>query len=212
MKLRQTTLFDIKKLILRLFPGLAGYQMIRYARVEKVYEEAGTDTRLRPKMAVDIQFLKHNLKIDRKYKPFKRIRLGGISEIIQAPPKVKSYVLVSFPYWLCNTATVLGIIYTGHQVSPEADCVQIRDCKKTKISALEELILGAGEDQAVLGTKLIEDLNTIMDQIELLGTNGDDGMDVPNLATVVQNFTTIRNNLNSKILSNIKIGKNINSA
>ncbi|MBU2514510.1 hypothetical protein KJ966_24560 [bacterium] len=220
MRLPQLTLFKLKKLILRLFPGLAGYHVIRYAKVTKVYEGSARDMVGAPAMAVDLQFLKHDFSKDNRFPEFGPIRLAGSSEFVQAPPSVGTFVLIHFPYWMSNTATVLAVLYLDRLVHPEEKSYQIRDAEKVKISAKSELILGEGDDRAVLGLELKGKLETLIDkvsyladQVVILGSGGTSCGATLNSATAVQttinliknDFIIIKTTLD-ETLSNIKIG------
>ncbi len=220
MNLKQLTLDKLRKLILRLWPGLAGYHIIRYAKITKVYQGQATDLVNSPAMAVDLQFLKHDFSKDNAFPVFKKVRLAGDSEFVQAPPSKDTYVLVHFPFWLSSTATVLSVLYLGKTVHPEENVYQIRNCVATRISAKEELVLGEGNDQAVLGTELNKKLGTLIDKISALGdqvvslgsggTVAGDGL--KNAAAVSTAITLIKIDLKAvkdtlnDVLSNIKIG------
>ncbi len=221
MNLKQLTLDQIKGLILRLWPGLAGFHVVRYAVVKKVYEEPGKDLPISPVMAVDLQFCKHDFSIDVRHKIKKKVRLAGGSEFVQAPPTEGTYVLIHFPYWLCNTATVLAVLYLDRNVAPEKDCYQIRDADKTKISAKTELTLGEGDDQAVLGNELTTVLSNIIDKTEALGdqitalgaqdSTGSPCLSLPDVQTAVTGIKAdleiIKNMIADDILSDIKLGR-----
>lgn len=222
MNLKQLTLDQLKGLVLRLWPGLAGFHTVRYAQVKKVYEEAGKETPLGPLMAVDLQFCKHDFSLDIKHKVKKKVRLAGPSEFVQAPPKEGTYVLIHFPYWLCNTATVLAVLYLDRQVAPEADCVQIRDAEKVKISAKSELTLGDGSDQAVLGNELVLKLEDLIDEVSALGDEvinlGNGGVNLgtgvinaaasvaTSIGLIKNDLEIVRGMLSEDVLSDIKLG------
>ncbi len=226
MNLKQLTLSQLKGLILRLWPGLAGFHVMRYAIVKKVYEKPGKDLPISPVMAVDLQFCKHDFSIDVRHKVKKKIRLAGGSEFVQAPPVEGTYVLIHFPYWLCNTATVLAVLYLDRKVSPEKDCYQIRDADKTKISAKTELILGDGDDQAVLGNELTTVLSNIIDKTEALGdqitalgaqdSTGSPCLSLPGVQTAVTGIKAdleiVKNMIADDILSDIKLGRGCDAA
>lgn len=207
MNLKQLTLDQLKGLILRLWPGLAGFHAVRYAIVKKVYEEPGQDAPISPLMAVDLQFCKHDFSLDIKHQVKKKVRLAGNSEFVQAPPGEGTYVLIHFPYWLCNTATVLAVLYLDREVAPEANCYQIRDANKTKISAKTELTLGEGDDQAVLGNELVTVLRTICDKIVALGQSDNWGAPLPTLPGVQADLEIVKSMLPDDILSEIKLGR-----
>lgn len=223
MNLKQLTLDQLKGLILRLWPGLAGFHVVRYAVVKKVYQESGKDQPISPLMAVDLQFCKHDFSLDIKHKVKKKVRLAGGSEFVQAPPTEGTYVLIHFPYWLCNTATVLAVLYLNRQVAPEKDCYQIRDAAKTKISAKTELTLGEGNDQAVLGLELTEKLEGLIDKISALAdeviTLGNGGVNLSSgtinaaaavavsIGQIKTDMAIIKGMLSEDILSDIKIGR-----
>lgn len=222
MRLPQVTLDKIKGLILRCFPGLAGYHVIRYAKVTKVYEGSARDLAGMPAMAVDLQFLKHDFSKDNRFPEFTRIRLAGCSEYVQAPPSVGTYVLVHFPYWMSDTASMLAVLYLDRKVAPEAEVVQIRDAQKVKISAKTELVLGEGNDQAVLGLELKTKLESLIDEISALGDEvvnlGNGGVNLSNgniiaapavataITAIKADLTAIKTTLDD-VLSNIKIGQ-----
>jgi len=207
MNLKQLTLDKLKGLILRLWPGLAGYHVIRYAKITKVYEGQSLDLATVPGMKVDLQFAKHDFSKDNRFPEFKNVRLAGDSEFVQAPPSKGTYVLVHFPYWLGSTATVLKTLYLGKMVNPEEGVYQIRDSRATRISGKEELTLGEGNDRAVLGNELITALRTICDKVVLLGKYDNTGTALPNWAGVKADMEIIKQMLPSDILSDIKIGK-----
>ena len=207
MRLPQLTLAKLRKLMLRLFPGLAGYHVIRYARVTKVYQEAAQDLANKPAMAVDLQFLKHDFSKDATFPEFTRIRLAGTSEFIQAPPSTGTCVLIHFPYWMSDTATVLAVLYLNRTVSPEEKAFQIKDAEKTKISAKSEMVLGQGNDQAVLGNELITVLKNICDQVVALGQADNWGPPLPSWSSVKSNLENIKQSLPDDILSDIKLGR-----
>jgi|GEM_PF-2830872 len=223
MNVKQLTLDQIRGLILRIWPGLSGFHVVRYAIVKKVYEELGLDMAISPVMTVDLQFCKHDFAIDVKHKVKKKVRLAGGSEFVQAPPSEGTYVLIHFPYWLCNTATVLAVLYLNRVVHPEKDCYQIRDADKVKISAKTELILGEGNDQAVLGNELVASLEELIDKVSALGDQvinlGNGGVNLSSgvinaaasVATAIGLIKTdlgiIKGMLSEDILSDIKIGR-----
>ncbi len=207
MNAKQLTLENLKGLILRLFPGLAGYHVFRYAIIKKVHEGASVDLAINPAMKVDLQFCKHDFSVDNTHKVKRNVRLAGSSEFIQAPPNEGTYVLVHFPYWMCSTATVIAVLYLDRLVQPEKDTIQIRDAKNTKISAKSELILGEGEDQAVLGNELVSALQTICDKIVALGQSDNWGAPLPTLTSVQTDLEIVKQTLADSILSDIKIGR-----
>ena len=219
--LKQITLKRLKALFIRCFPGLAGYHVIRYARVENVYQSAAIDVDVQPAMAVDLRFLKHDFTADERYKVKKRIRLAGGSEFVQAPPSRKTVVLVAFPYWFPSTATVLASIYLNKPVSPEEKKYQIKDCEKLNLSAKSEFSLGEANDQAVLGNEMVTVMENLIDsvvgiknQIIALGSQDSTGAPCLSLPGVQTQLTAIENDLNiiktmlpDDILSDIKLGK-----
>ena len=207
MIIRQLTLDSLRGIILRLFPGLAGYHVFRHAIIKKVYEGASVDLAINPAMKVDLQLCKHDFSVDNAHKVKRNVRLAGSSEFIQAPPNEGTYVLVHFPYWMSNTATVISVLYLNRLVQPEKDTIQIRDAENTKISAKSELILGEGNDQAVLGNELISALQTICDKIVALGQSDNMGAPLPTLANVQVDLEMVKQTLADNILSDIKIGK-----
>jgi hypothetical protein len=207
MRLPQLTLAGLKKLIIRLFPGLAGYHVIRYAMITKVYQVPARDLVNAPAMAVDLQFLKPDFSKDETFPEFRRIRLAGSSEFVQAPPTTGTYVLIHFPYWLNSTATVLSVLYLDLNVAPQEQVYQIRDAQETRISGKTELIFGEGDDQAVLGNELVTVLENICNQIVALGQRDNMGAPLPTLPGVQANLEIIKTMLPDDILSDIKLGK-----
>ncbi len=207
MSLAQMTLTKLKGMILRLWPGLAGYHTIRYAKITRVYQEAGRDLADTPGMAVDLHFVTHDFSKDNAFSEFTRIRLAGPSEFVQAPPSTGTYVLIHFPFWLSSTATVLSVLYLDKHVAPEEETYQIRGAKKTQISAEEELSLGEADDRAVLGNELISALIEICDQIIELGKLGNMGVALGNQGAVTAKLEQLKQTLPDSILSDIKIGR-----
>lgn len=195
-------------MILRCFPGLAGYQYERYAKVKKVYPGAGQHMPLTPLACCDLELLDSNFKIDRTKKPLKKIPLLRASRHIIDIPEEGDFVLISFPYWQPNTAIIKGILYNSHTVKLEEKTLNLTGSEKLSLDSEIDFSLGSGEDFAVLATPLIEKLTMMCDQIIVLGGADSTGQALKNLGAVQQALTTLKTELNL-IKSNIKLGKNV---
>lgn len=165
-------LFDWKALMLRCFPGLAGFHVLRYGRVVRVAEDSGLHQAGSPKMTVDLRLLTADFKHDKGFeKEIRGVVVSGSSEFVQALPNVGVECLLAFPFWQADQATVLGILYNGKNVSPEADTYRMQGAEKVVIEAGSTLQLGSGEDVMVLAGALVEKLETLCDHLGALGNS-----------------------------------------
>jgi len=189
---------DLKKLVLRAFPGLGGYQHLYYAKVQKVYEAAGKHSKATPYACCDVQLLAGDFAALPGLNTLTQIPLHRVSRHIFDPPRPGDLCLLAFPYWRMNQAVLLALMPEGQEVQQKSGVL--------RLEGADQIEIGSGEDFAVLANKLCDLLTGIMDAIELLGQAGNLGSPLANLATVQQNLANLKNNYDL-IKSNVKLGK-----
>jgi len=197
----------LKKLILRLFPGIEDYSKIHVARITRVYTFTGPEVQKAPFAVVDLELLGVDFKKDKRFKrPLKAIRLTTPNHYIQAPPKKGGLVTLAFAFWSPTQAMVLNHIHSDVDITPGVFKVTGADI--AKFTAKQFVFLGSGEDQAVLGSKLNDQLTALCDAIDLLGSVSVFGTPQPKYAEVKIKLDLVKLQLPTILSTQVKVGDN----
>ena len=196
-----------KKIILRIFPGLAGYQHTYYAKVLQVHPALGTHQTLKPLVVCDVRLLDHNFDPLEKFEAFLQVPIMRVSRHITDVPRVEDICLLEFPYWLGSTALLRGILYDGHDVKAEEGTLELSNCDKMILSSEEEMTLGSGEDHMVLANELIPILEELGKMLIEMGSIGNLGAPLGRHSDLSTKWSEIVQPSLENMVSKIKIGK-----
>ncbi len=198
---------DLKKLILRCFPGLAAYRGLQYVEIEKIHQTPGTHTRLKPVACADVALLDSDHNRVENVKTLTNVCLAASSRHVVDVPRTGDICLLAFPYWRAHTAVVLAVLYDGRAAAPKEGVYQLTGADDVDLQAEKNFSIGSGEDFFVLADVLIEKIEALFDLVLELGQIGNMGAPLGNLASVRTKWEANLKPALAEIKSNIALGK-----
>ncbi|MDH5561656.1 MAG: hypothetical protein OEY59_12475 [Deltaproteobacteria bacterium] len=203
---------DLKKLIIRCFPGLAGFHVIRYGEITKIQDASGQEKPRTPLAVADVELLDADFIKDERFdKPLKGVRLSTANGNIQSLPQEGDIVMLAFPFWRADQATVLNHLFNSRSLELVKGVLRLCQADKLEMTAKQLVSLGSGEEAAVLGDSLKTKLEAILDVIDSLKLStyinaGGAPTPIDTSATQITQIPAIKTDLTSILSTKVKVG------